>query len=116
MLWTRDFDGTDLRMRLPVVVGKLHKVNRNGGITCIHCTARHGRALAIAVQRIIRTYAIVETSTRNTAEPGRQKTKKQDAYKNIIGNKPGDSEVDMVLVSPDELESVMDYSAPIEAQ
>ena len=50
MLWNRDFDGTDLRMRLPAVVSKLHKaVNRNGGITYIHCTAGLGRAPATAV-------------------------------------------------------------------
>ncbi|GJS83585.1 phosphoglucan phosphatase DSP4, amyloplastic [Tanacetum coccineum] len=46
----RDFDGTDLRMRLPAVVSKLHKaVNRNGGITYIHCTAGLGRAPATAL-------------------------------------------------------------------
>ncbi|PWA50247.1 phosphoglucan phosphatase DSP4, amyloplastic [Artemisia annua] len=48
----RDFDGTDLRMRLPAVVSKLHKaVNRNGGITYIHCTAGLGRAPATARNR-----------------------------------------------------------------
>ncbi|KAK1409658.1 hypothetical protein QVD17_36187 [Tagetes erecta] len=46
----RDFDGTDLRLRLPAVVSKLHKaVNRNGGVTYIHCTAGLGRAPATAV-------------------------------------------------------------------
>lgn len=46
----RDFDGTDLRMRLPAVVSKLQKaVNRNGGITYIHCTAGLGRAPATAL-------------------------------------------------------------------
>ena len=50
MLWSRDFDGTDLRMRLPAVVSKLQKaVNRNGGITYIHCTAGLGRAPGTAV-------------------------------------------------------------------
>lgn len=43
----RDFDAFDLRMRLPAVVSKLHKaINRNGGVTYIHCTAGLGRAPA----------------------------------------------------------------------
>ncbi|XP_047337227.1 phosphoglucan phosphatase DSP4, amyloplastic isoform X2 [Impatiens glandulifera] len=46
----RDFDGFDLRMRLPAVVSKLHKaINRNGGIAYIHCTAGLGRAPAVAL-------------------------------------------------------------------
>lgn len=43
----RDFDMFDLRMRLPPVVSILHKaINRNGGVTYIHCTAGLGRAPA----------------------------------------------------------------------
>ncbi|KAK8357726.1 hypothetical protein V6Z11_A05G441000 [Gossypium hirsutum] len=46
----RDFDAFDLRMRLPAVVSILHKaVNRNGGVTYIHCTAGLGRAPAVAL-------------------------------------------------------------------
>lgn len=46
----RDFDGTDLRIRLPAVVSKLHKaVTRNGGVAYIHCTAGLGRAPATAL-------------------------------------------------------------------
>lgn len=46
----RDFDAYDLRMRLPAVVSKLYKaVNRNGGVTYVHCTAGLGRAPAVAV-------------------------------------------------------------------
>lgn len=46
----RDFDAFDLRMRLPAVVSKLKKaVDRNGGITYIHCTAGLGRAPAVAL-------------------------------------------------------------------
>ncbi|EPS61702.1 hypothetical protein M569_13093, partial [Genlisea aurea] len=46
----RDFDPFDLRVRLPVVVRELHKVvNRNGGVTYIHCTAGLGRAPATAL-------------------------------------------------------------------
>lgn len=46
----RDFDGFDLRMRLPVVVSKLYKaINRNGGVAYIHCTAGMGRAPAVAL-------------------------------------------------------------------
>ena len=51
VLWNRDFDAFDLRLRLPYVVSKLHKAaNRNGGITYIHCTAGLGRAPATAVR------------------------------------------------------------------
>ncbi|KAL0322191.1 UNVERIFIED_CONTAM: Phosphoglucan phosphatase DSP4, amyloplastic [Sesamum calycinum] len=48
----RDFDAFDLRMRLPAVVSKLYKaINRNGGVTYIHCTAGLGRAPATASKR-----------------------------------------------------------------
>ncbi|XP_039129089.1 phosphoglucan phosphatase DSP4, amyloplastic [Dioscorea cayenensis subsp. rotundata] len=46
----RDFDAFDLRMRLPAVLSKLHKViKQNGGVTYIHCTAGLGRAPAVAL-------------------------------------------------------------------
>lgn len=46
----RDFDPFDLRKRLPAVVAKLYKaVERNKGITYIHCTAGLGRAPAVAL-------------------------------------------------------------------
>ncbi|KAE7997105.1 hypothetical protein FH972_001767 [Carpinus fangiana] len=46
----RDFDAFDLRLRLPAVVSELYKaVNRNGGVTYIHCTAGMGRAPAVAL-------------------------------------------------------------------
>lgn len=46
----RDFDPFDLRLRLPAVVSKVYKaINRNGGITYVHCTAGLGRAPAVAV-------------------------------------------------------------------
>ncbi|CAD6252570.1 unnamed protein product [Miscanthus lutarioriparius] len=45
-----DFDAFDLRLRLPAVVSKLHKlINCNGGVTYIHCTAGLGRAPAVAL-------------------------------------------------------------------
>jgi len=48
--YNRDFDAFDLRLRLPAVVSKLHKlINCNGGVTYIHCTAGLGRAPAVAV-------------------------------------------------------------------
>ena len=48
--YIRDFDAFDLRLRLPAVVSKLHKlINCNGGVTYIHCTAGLGRAPAVAV-------------------------------------------------------------------
>jgi protein-tyrosine phosphatase len=48
--YTRDFDAFDLRLRLPAVISKLHKlVNHNGGVTYIHCTAGLGRAPAVTV-------------------------------------------------------------------
>ncbi|KAH9704116.1 phosphoglucan phosphatase DSP4 [Citrus sinensis] len=46
----RDFDAFDLRMRLPAVISKLYKaINRNGGVTYVHCTAGLGRAPAVAL-------------------------------------------------------------------
>ncbi|KAL6847570.1 hypothetical protein ACP4OV_022596 [Aristida adscensionis] len=46
----RDFDAFDLRLRLPAVVSKLHKlISHNGGVTYIHCTAGLGRAPAVAL-------------------------------------------------------------------
>ncbi|CAA3010173.1 phosphoglucan phosphatase DSP4, amyloplastic [Olea europaea subsp. europaea] len=46
----RDFDAFDLRMRFPAVVSKLHKaINRNGGVTYVHCTAGLGRAPAVVL-------------------------------------------------------------------
>lgn len=46
----RDFDAFDLRLRLPAVVSKLCRaINRNGGVTYIHCTAGMGRAPAVAL-------------------------------------------------------------------
>ncbi|KAJ8624080.1 hypothetical protein MRB53_032610 [Persea americana] len=46
----RDFDPFDLRLRLPAVVSKVYKaINRNGGITYVHCTAGLGRAPAVAL-------------------------------------------------------------------
>ncbi|MCO5584808.1 hypothetical protein L7F22_038740 [Adiantum nelumboides] len=46
----RDFDPFDLRKRLPAVIATLYKaVQRNKGITYIHCTAGLGRAPAIAL-------------------------------------------------------------------
>ncbi|KAH7293685.1 hypothetical protein KP509_28G036700 [Ceratopteris richardii] len=46
----RDFDPFDLRVRLPAVVATLYKaVQRNKGITYIHCTAGLGRAPAVAL-------------------------------------------------------------------
>uniref|UniRef100_A0A0V0HYH9 Dual specificity protein phosphatase 4 n=1 Tax=Solanum chacoense TaxID=4108 RepID=A0A0V0HYH9_SOLCH len=46
----RDFDAFDLRLRLPAVICKLNNaINRNGGVTYIHCTAGLGRAPAVAL-------------------------------------------------------------------
>ncbi|XP_020572379.1 phosphoglucan phosphatase DSP4, amyloplastic [Phalaenopsis equestris] len=46
----RDFDGFDLRMRLPTVVSRLHKaIKNNGGVTYVHCTAGLGRAPAVTL-------------------------------------------------------------------
>ncbi|KAF3576919.1 hypothetical protein DY000_02032927 [Brassica cretica] len=45
-----DFDAFDLRLRLPAVVSTLYKaVQRNGGVTYVHCTAGMGRAPAVAL-------------------------------------------------------------------
>ncbi|CAM8970808.1 unnamed protein product [Rhodiola kirilowii] len=46
----RDFDAFDLRIRLPAVISVLYKaINKNGGVTYIHCTAGLGRAPAVAL-------------------------------------------------------------------
>ncbi|KAL3342715.1 hypothetical protein AABB24_026645 [Solanum stoloniferum] len=46
----RDFDAFDLRLRLPAVIRKLNNaINRNGGVTYIHCTAGLGRAPAVVL-------------------------------------------------------------------
>ncbi|KAG6665560.1 hypothetical protein I3843_02G146900 [Carya illinoinensis] len=46
----RDFDSFDLRKRVPAVVSKLYKaINRNGGVTYIHCTAGLGRAPSVVL-------------------------------------------------------------------
>lgn len=46
----RDFDPFDLRRRLPAVIAELYKaIERNKGITYIHCTAGLGRAPAVAL-------------------------------------------------------------------
>jgi protein-tyrosine phosphatase len=46
----RDFDGFDVRMRLPSVVSTLYKaINQNGGVSYIHCTAGLGRAPTVAL-------------------------------------------------------------------
>eukprot|EP00250_Pteridium_aquilinum_P010526 c19452_g1_i1 orf=166-1335(+) len=46
----RDFDPFDLRKRLPAVVSILYKaIERNKGITYIHCTAGLGRAPGVAL-------------------------------------------------------------------
>uniref|UniRef100_A0A0D3BYK3 Dual specificity protein phosphatase 4 n=1 Tax=Brassica oleracea var. oleracea TaxID=109376 RepID=A0A0D3BYK3_BRAOL len=46
----RDFDAFDLRLRLPAVISTLYKaVQRNGGVTYVHCTAGMGRAPAVAL-------------------------------------------------------------------
>ncbi|KAG8651782.1 phosphoglucan phosphatase DSP4, amyloplastic isoform X2 [Manihot esculenta] len=48
----RDFDAFDLRIQFPTVVRKLYRaINRNGGVTYIHCTAGLGRAPAVASKR-----------------------------------------------------------------
>ncbi|KAL6552762.1 Phosphoglucan phosphatase DSP4, chloroplastic [Orobanche hederae] len=62
----RDFDAFDLRMRLPAVVSKLHSaINRNGGVTYIHCTAGLGRAPATALAYMfwVQGYTLNEAHT-----------------------------------------------------
>ncbi|KAL3649656.1 Phosphoglucan phosphatase DSP4, chloroplastic [Castilleja foliolosa] len=62
----RDFDGFDLRMRLPAVVSKLHTaINKNGGVAYIHCTAGLGRAptTAVAYMFWVQGYTLNEAHT-----------------------------------------------------
>lgn len=59
----RDFDAFDLRVRLPAVVSKLHKtINRNGGVTYVHCTAGLGRAPAVTLAYMfwVQGYKLIE--------------------------------------------------------
>ncbi|XP_057979648.1 phosphoglucan phosphatase DSP4, amyloplastic [Malania oleifera] len=83
----RDFDAFDLRMRLPAVVGKLHKaVNRNGGVTYIHCTAGLGRAPAVALAYMfwVQGYKLSEAHT--LLQSKRPSFPKLDAIKNATAD------------------------------
>jgi protein-tyrosine phosphatase len=59
----RDFDAFDLRLQLPAAVSKLYKaINRNGGVTYIHCTAGLGRAPAVVLAYMfwVQGYKLIE--------------------------------------------------------
>ncbi|GMY09333.1 Phosphoglucan phosphatase DSP4, amyloplastic [Fagus crenata] len=59
----RDFDAFDLRLQLPAAVSKLYKaINRNGGVTYIHCTAGLGRAPAVLLAYMfwVQGYKLIE--------------------------------------------------------
>ncbi|KAL5709697.1 Phosphoglucan phosphatase DSP4 [Ranunculus cassubicifolius] len=78
----RDFDAFDLRLRLPAVLSKLYKaVNRNGGVTYIHCTAGLGRAPAVALAYMfwVQGYKLLEAN--NLLQSKRSCFPKLDAIK-----------------------------------
>uniref|UniRef100_A0A2N9EM96 Uncharacterized protein n=1 Tax=Fagus sylvatica TaxID=28930 RepID=A0A2N9EM96_FAGSY len=59
----QDFDAFDLRLQLPAAVSKLYKaINRNGGVTYIHCTAGLGRAPAVVLAYMfwVQGYKLIE--------------------------------------------------------
>jgi protein-tyrosine phosphatase len=83
----RDFDSFDLRMRLPAVVSKLHKaINRNGGVTYIHCTAGLGRAPAVALAYMFWVQGYKLSKANNLLLSKRSCFPKLDAIKNATAD------------------------------
>ncbi|XP_022879257.1 phosphoglucan phosphatase DSP4, amyloplastic-like [Olea europaea var. sylvestris] len=78
----RDFDAFDLRMRFPAVVSKLHKaINRNGGVTYVHCTAGLGRAPAVALAYMFWVQGYKLSEAHNLLMSKRSSFPKLDAIK-----------------------------------
>ncbi|KAK7837341.1 phosphoglucan phosphatase dsp4 [Quercus suber] len=87
MQWCTDFDAFDLRVRLPAVVSKLHKaINRNGGVTYVHCTAGLGRAPAVTLAYMfwVQGYKLIEAH--NLLQSKRSCFPKLDAIKNAAAD------------------------------
>ncbi|CAN6542092.1 unnamed protein product [Malus baccata var. baccata] len=83
----RDFDSYDLRLRLPVVVSKLYKaINRNGGVTYVHCTAGLGRAPAAALAYMFWVQGYKLTDAVNLLLSKRACFPKLDAIKNATAD------------------------------
>ncbi|KAK4578615.1 hypothetical protein RGQ29_028634 [Quercus rubra] len=83
----RDFDAFDLRVRLPAVVSKLHKaINRNGGVTYVHCTAGLGRAPAVTLAYMfwVQGYKLIEAH--NMLQSKRSCFPKLDAIKSAAAD------------------------------
>ncbi|BFG21208.1 hypothetical protein CerSpe_074810 [Prunus speciosa] len=83
----RDFDAYDLRLRLPAVVSKLYKaINRNGGVTYVHCTAGLGRAPAAALAYMFWVQGYKLTDAVNLLLSKRSCCPKLDAIKNATAD------------------------------
>ncbi|CAL9005930.1 unnamed protein product [Prunus brigantina] len=83
----RDFDAYDLRLRLPAVVSKLYKaINRNGGVTYVHCTAGLGRAPAAALAYMFWVQGYKLTDAVNVLLSKRSCCPKLDAIKNATAD------------------------------
>ncbi|KAF5733706.1 phosphoglucan phosphatase DSP4 chloroplastic-like isoform X1 [Tripterygium wilfordii] len=83
----RDFDAFDLRMRLPAVLGILYKaINRNGGITYVHCTAGLGRAPAVAVAYMFWVQGYKLGEAHRLLQSKRPSFPKLDAIKNATAD------------------------------
>ncbi|KAL4621613.1 hypothetical protein ACB092_06G241600 [Castanea dentata] len=83
----RDFDAFDLRVRLPAVVSKLYKaINRNGGVTYVHCTAGLGRAPAVTLAYMfwVQGYKLIEAH--NLLQSKRSCFPKLDAIKSAAAD------------------------------
>ncbi|CAB4269127.1 unnamed protein product [Prunus armeniaca] len=83
----RDFDAYDLRLRLPAVVSKLYKaINRNGGVTYVHCTAGLGRAPAAALAYMFWVQGYKLTDAVNVLLSKRSCCPNLDAVKNATAD------------------------------
>ncbi|KAF5453386.1 hypothetical protein F2P56_028291 [Juglans regia] len=83
----RDFDSFDLRKRLPAVVSKLYKaINRNGGVTYIHCTAGLGRAPAVALAYMFWVQGYRLGEAHKLLQSKRSSFPKLDAVKNAAAD------------------------------
>ncbi|KAI4352647.1 hypothetical protein L6164_006878 [Bauhinia variegata] len=83
----RDFNAFDLRMRLPAVVSKLCKaINRNGGVTYIHCTAGLGRAPAVALAYMFWVQGYILNEAHRLLQSKRSCFPKLDAIKSATAD------------------------------
>ncbi|XP_010267350.1 PREDICTED: phosphoglucan phosphatase DSP4, amyloplastic isoform X2 [Nelumbo nucifera] len=83
----QDFDGFDLRMRLPAVLSKLYKaIKHNGGVTYIHCTAGMGRAPAVVLAYMSWVQGFKLSEAHNLLQSKRSCFPKLDAIRNATAD------------------------------